>query len=70
MTDLLESAKSGKRRDGQVVLIKHLEGRRLTRSQAIRAKCYDCDGMGDSGVCGLVECSLYPFSPYARQEVV
>jgi hypothetical protein len=62
--ELLESAKSGKRRDGQVVLIKHLNGIRLTQRQAIRAKCYDCDGMGDTGVCELVECPLYPFSTY------
>ena len=62
--DLLESAKSGKKRDGQVALIKHLSGGTLTRQQAIRAKCYDCDCMGDSGKCALKECPLYPYSSF------
>ena len=62
--DLLESAKSGKLRKGRKWLIKHLEGVRLTRNQAISAKCYDCNGMGESYKCEIRECSLYPFSPY------
>ena len=63
--DLLESAKSGKKRKGQTFLIKHLEGKRLTQRQAIGARCYDCDGMGESGECDTKECSLHPYSPYA-----
>lgn len=63
--DILESAKSGRKRKGQTFLIKHLEGKRLTQQQAIKAKCYDCDGMGETGECELTECSLYPYSPYA-----
>ena len=62
--DLLESAKSGKRRDGQMVYIKYLQGTRLTQRQAIRAKCYECDGMGDTGVCEINECALYPYSSF------
>jgi hypothetical protein len=64
MADLLENAMNGKRRDGQVALIKHLKGQRLTKKQAIRAKCYDCDGMGETGTCEIKECSLYPYSSY------
>ena len=63
--DILESAKSGNRKAGQAFLIKHLEGKRLTKQQAIRAKCYDCDGMGESGECDLRECPLYPYSSFA-----
>lgn len=62
--ELIDSVKGGKRRDGQMMLIKHLNGGTLTRSQAIRAKCYDCDGMGETGVCEIKECSLYHFSSY------
>jgi len=62
--DIMESAKRGKRRNGQMQLIKHLNGGRLTRSQAIRAKCYDCDGMGETGLCDLKNCPLYPYSSF------
>ena len=63
--DLLESAKSGRKRRGQAFLIKHLEGKRLTKQQAIKAACYDCDGMGETGKCDLRECAIYPYSPFA-----
>ena len=62
--ELLESAKSGKGRKGKSLLIRYLSGKRLTRDQAIQAKCFDCDGMGDSGECDIKSCSLYPYSPY------
>ena len=62
---MLESAKRGKCRAGKNGLIKHLTGKYLTRKQAIRAKCYDCDGMGETGKCDIGTCSLYPFSPYS-----
>ena len=64
--ELLSSARTGKKRAGQVDLIKHLEGRRLTRGSAIKAKCYDCSGMGEEPLCEITECSLYPYSPYRR----
>ena len=62
--DLLESAKSGPRRAGRKELITHLEGGKISRPGAVKAKCYDCDGMGDSGECDITVCPLYPFSPY------
>ena len=62
--ELLESAKSGPRRQGKKELVKHLEGGKITRSQAVKAKCYDCNGMGESGDCDIESCSLYPFSPF------
>jgi hypothetical protein len=63
--DTLESAKSGRKRMGRTFLIKHLEGKRLTQQQIIRAKCYECDGMGETGKCDLKECPLYPVSSFA-----
>ena len=62
--DMLESARKGKRRVGQKDLINHLQGKRLTQRQAIRAKCYDCNGMGECFGCDNSECSLFPYSPY------
>ena len=66
--DLLRSAKKGKFRAGRIELIKWLEGGVLTRAKAVKAKCYDCSGNGDSGDCDLETCPLLPFSPYNRQK--
>lgn len=56
---------------GSSALQRHRNGQRLTRDEAIRAKCADCmcdfaDGRGD---CGIVACPLYPFMPYGRRAV-
>jgi hypothetical protein len=54
---------------GSVHLQRHLAGKRLTRSQAILAKCADC--LGDyqdprsRADCGIPTCPLYGFMPYA-----
>ena len=61
---LLESAKRGTKRTGQSQLIKYLSWHRLTQRQAIAAKCYDCNGMGEQKECDMESCSLYPYSPY------
>ena len=66
-TDMLVSAKNGTLRAGKNDLVKHLMGKRLTRNQAIKAKCYDCNGMGELGTCNIVVCPLYPFSPYRQK---
>ena len=65
-SDMLKSAESGKSRAGKKDLIKHLHGQRITRNQAIRAKCFDCNGMGESGECEVRACPLYAFSPYSK----
>lgn len=62
--EMLKSAKSGPKRQGKLSLIKHLSGKRITQRQAIQAKCYDCNGMGEIGDCDTLECSLWPYSPY------
>ena len=65
--ELLESAKSGSGRRGKANLVKYLEGGRLTQRQAIQAKCYDCQGMGESDECDIESCSLYPYSQFASK---
>lgn len=62
--ELLASAKSGLRRKGKKELVKYLEGGKISRSQAVKAKCYDCDGMGELGECNIEACPLFPYSPY------
>jgi hypothetical protein len=61
---MLQSAKSGTRRVGKLDLIAHLQGKRLTRKQAIKAKCYECNGMGEQADCDMEDCSLFPYSPF------
>jgi len=65
-----EVLKYGIAATGQALYIKSLEQKRLSASQAIRAKCYDCmgyfeDGKGD---CGDPICPLYPWMPYGKKE--
>ena len=64
--ELLESARSGTSRHGKTHLINYLNGKTITRGQAISAKCYDCDGMGKSGICDIKACPLYPYSSFKR----
>jgi len=61
--EILETAPTS---SGKRLLLKHLYGDKLTRNEAIFAKCCDCmgyfiDGRAD---CETVECPLYPFMPY------
>lgn len=51
---------------GTRMLAQHREGKRLTKFQAMLAKCSDCccqyaDGMVD---CQVSSCPLHPFMPY------
>ena len=55
---------------GRSELIKHENGERLPRGQAIKAKCYDCcagytDGRRD---CMMPDCPLHPYMPYRNQK--
>ena len=56
---------------GTAMRLKHLHGKKLTRSQAIFAKCSDCmndyvDGRND---CGITTCPLYPWMPYRSRTI-
>jgi len=51
---------------GRTHLINHNNGQRLTRGQALQAKCYECmcgyvDGRVD---CKIPDCPLYQYMPY------
>jgi hypothetical protein len=69
-----EIEKNGGFGKGRVDLLSHLNGNRITRNEAIKAKCYDCSGYyGDGrGDCGVTSCPLYGFMPYRgrRAEVI
>jgi hypothetical protein len=66
----LVSAKSYPLSAGSNHLIKHMEGGKLTRAQAMKAKCTECmggfvDGRYD---CHIDDCPLYPWMPYKGKE--
>jgi hypothetical protein len=62
--------KYGKTAKGKSELIRHLEGDRLSRKQAIYAHCYDCMGYFSDGRqdCLMPHCSLYSFMVYNRSK--
>ena len=64
--------KHGKSAQGRKELLKHFNGGKLTRKQAILANCYDCtcyyaDGRKD---CKMSECPLYPYMPYSSNKIM
>lgn len=63
-----EVRKYGGRMQGRGELLRHLAGKRLTRDQAIKAKCYDCEGYYADGKhpCLVTSCPLHPFHPYSK----
>ncbi len=68
LEDYLKAVKKGPRYRGKAALINHLQGKSLTKRQAIEAACYDCmafyhDGPTD---CELPKCPLYPYMPFRK----
>ncbi|MBN2180139.1 MAG: hypothetical protein JW743_12025 [Deltaproteobacteria bacterium] len=51
---------------GKRELLKYLSGERLTRKEAMLAKCYECmNGYTDGKVdCQVESCPLYPYMPF------
>jgi len=67
MSEIVQSIEAyGIRAQGKKEFIKHLNGEKTARFEAIKAKCYDCMGFYADGVqdCGVKDCPLYPFHPY------
>lgn len=53
------------KRLGKRYLLKHLRGGMLYRSEAVKAKCYECCG-GEGGPCTVRICPLYQYSQYVE----
>ena len=51
---------------GKQSLLNHLNGEKITRKEAMDAKCYDCMGYFVDGRqdCLVKHCPLFPFRPY------
>ena len=68
MNAITEIMEFSKKAQGRKEIIKHLEGERLYRSEAIKAKCFDCMGNYFDGIvsCEIPACPLFPYNPYSR----
>lgn len=64
----IKNASAMPKKAGRAEYIKHLEGKRLTRDQAIRAKCYECVGGDDTRPCKISTCSLTAFCQWTIKE--
>ena len=51
---------------GRAEFMKFAEGKRLTRGDSLKAKCYECMGYYIDGRqdCRVKSCPLYPYMPY------
>lgn len=61
----------GKAAKERAELLRHLAGERLTRGEAILAKCYDCENFYQDGKkrCRVKGCPLWAFNPYSQRDV-
>jgi len=70
--ELIERVQAVKLTAGKAEYLKHLRGEPLTRAEAVRAFCFECQGyyLDRSGVaecdCKKVRCPLYVCHPYKR----
>lgn len=54
------------RRAGKAELLRHLRGERLTRAEAISAKCYECIQGEDPRPCTVTGCPLTQYCQFNR----
>lgn len=64
---IIKDVQSWPRRAGKAELLKHLRGDRLTRGEAIKAKCYECVGAEDVSPCIVTRCPLTQFCQFNRE---
>lgn len=65
---IMEINKYGLKAIGRKEIYSHLNGKHLTRGEAILAKCYECNGYYANGKadCKIPVCPLYNFMPYRQ----
>jgi hypothetical protein len=64
--ELQSILKFGKKAIGRADFEKFLRGHKITRTGALKAKCYDCSAGYTDGImdCSVTYCPLYPYHPY------
>ena len=64
----IESVKKWPKQIGKADYLRHLRGERLTRDEAIKAKCYDCVCGEDTEPCLVGFCPLQPYCQWNKQQ--
>ena len=70
-SELLERVRSAKLKAGKAEYLKHLKGEPLSRAEAVRAFCFECQGFyvdfSGSAECDCQNraCPLYGYMPYS-----
>jgi hypothetical protein len=64
--EYVSNVRKGFKRRGKMNLLRWLDGKRITRQQAIVAKCYDCNGMGEATECDVVTCPLHGYGNWSK----
>lgn len=64
----LSDVKNSPLSSGRTRMLKFLENKKLTRGEAVTAKCFECcggyiDGRND---CCIEDCPLYQYMPYGK----
>jgi len=65
-TQYIHKVKRWKKKAGKAHYIRFLEGKNLTRDEAIQARCYDCVCGEDTELCLSTTCSLVLFCPWNK----
>lgn len=62
----IESIQKSPKCSGKTELLNHMDGKLISRAQAMKAKCFECcNGFIDGRVdCGICDCPLYAWMPY------
>jgi hypothetical protein len=62
--------KYGKPLKAKTDLLNYLKGGKLSLSQAVKAKCYDCNGYYADGRidCKVSHCPIYPWMPFNKSQ--
>ncbi len=66
--EILRNVKRWARKPGKADLLRHLRGERLTRAEAIKAKCYECIEGEDIRPCLVSGCSLTQYCQWNLSE--
>lgn len=65
----IKNVQAWPRRAGRAELLKHLRGERLTRAEAIKARCYECIQGEDPRPCTVVTCALTTYCQWNKQGI-
>ncbi len=62
----LQAVKTWPKKSGKADHLKFLNGERLTRAEAIKAKCYECVSGDDTQPCTVKTCPLLGFCQWGQ----